>query len=288
MAIMKVDRSLRHCESTACSHRRHFWRAWLDPVRGYSLDGHWYCSPACFEQALASAVAQFLTGKPPAPAKTHRVPLGLLMLSRGLVDSEQLKRALKAQKESGSGRVGEWLRHIGAVSEEQVTRILGVQWSIPVFPLNQSRRFLECALLVPFPLLEVAEMLPVHHIPTSQLLYVAFIDHVNYSALYAIERMLGCHTEPCLAAQSHVIQAWNELRSRPRTVKVLVDSISDPGEMAGTILAQVMSLGATDVRVNGFDNLIWARILSPSGYTDVLFQAQRDQPDLFALAEAHP
>src|SRR5579863_8981934 len=63
-----------------------------------------------------------------------------------------------------TGRVGEWLRHLGAVTEEQVTQVLGLQWSIPVFPLGQSRRFLECARLVPLPLLKVAEMLPVHHI----------------------------------------------------------------------------------------------------------------------------
>src|SRR5208337_4688126 len=106
------------------------------------LDGHWYCCPECFERALAAAVGQSLPGMVQPPAAPHRVPLGLLMLSRGLVDNEQLKKALKAQKDSGSGRVGEWLRHIGAVSEEQVRQILGVQWSIPIYPLNQSRRFL--------------------------------------------------------------------------------------------------------------------------------------------------
>ncbi len=288
MATTKVERLSRQCESPICEHRRHLWRAWLDPLRGYSLDSHWYCSPECFEQALTSAIPQFLPGKIQAPAKTHRVPLGLLMLSRGLVDNEQLKRALKAQKDSGTGRVGEWLRHIGAVSEEQVTQILGVQWSIPVFPLNQSRRFLECAQMVPFPLLEVAEMVPVHHIPTSQHLYVAFVDRINYSALYALEKMLECHTEPCLAVESQLIGALNELRGRPRPVEVLVDNISEPAEMAATIIAHVMRLNAVDVRVSGFDNFIWVRILALSGYTDVLFQAQKNPPDLFTAAEAHP
>ena len=288
MAIMNTTRIAPQCESPDCSHRRRLWRAWLDPLRGYSLDGHWYCSPECFEQALAAAVTQLLPGKVQPPAKTHRVPLGLLMLSRGLVDNEQLKRALKAQKDSGTGRVGEWLRHIGAVSEEQVTQILGVQWSIPVFPLNQSRRFLECALLVPFPLLEMAEMVPVHHIPSSQHLYIAFVDRINYSALYALEKMLECHTEPCLAVQSHIIQALNELRSRPRPVEILVDDISDPGEIAATILAYVTRVSAVDVKVSGFDSFIWARILAPSGYTDVLFHALKNQPDLFTPAEASP
>jgi hypothetical protein len=226
---------------------------------------------------VASAVEQFFHAKAQAPALTHRAPLGLLMLSRGLVDNEQLKKALKAQKDSGTGRIGEWLRHMGAVTEEQVTQILGVQWSIPVFPLDQSRRFLQCAHLVPFPLLELAEMVPVHHIPTSRHLYVAFIDRVNYSALYALEQVLECRTEPCLAVQSQVIQALNEIRSRPRPVEILVDNISDPGEMASAILAHAMRLDGLDVRVSGFDNLIWARIVAASGYTDILSQAQRTQ-----------
>jgi hypothetical protein len=208
------------------------------------------------------------------------------MLSRGFVDNEQLKKALKAQKDSGTGRVGEWLRHIGAVTEEQVTQVLGWQWSIPVFPLKESRRFLECAHLVPFPLLEVAEMVPVHHIPNSHHLYVAFIDRINYSALYAMEKVLECHTEPCLAVQSQIILALNELRERHRAQEILVDNISEPAEMAGSILAQVLRLGAMDVRVSGFDGLIWARIVSSSGYDDMLFQAQRNLPEFFGAADS--
>jgi len=286
MAIRNAGRFLRQCESPACCHRRRLWRAWLEPLRAYSLDDRWYCSPECFAQALAFAIGQLLPGTAQPPAAAHRVPLGLLMLSRGFVDNEQLKKALKAQKDSGSGRVGEWLRHIGAVSEEQVTQILGLQWSTPVFPLHQSRQFLECAHLVPFPVLEVAEMVPVHFIPTSKYLYVAFVDRINYSALYAVEKILECHTEPCLALQSHVLQALKELRSRPRPVEILEDSISDPGEMASTILAEAERLGATDVRVSGFDGLIWARILSPPGYADMLFQAPRNQPEFIVPAES--
>lgn len=285
MALLNVDRLARQCEYAACSHRRRLWRVWLEPVRGYSLEGRWYCSPECFEHALASSVSQLLRVKPQPPAVTHRAPLGLLMLSRGLVDNDQLKRALKAQKESGAGRVGEWLRHIGAVTEEQVTQVLGLQCSIPVFPLKRSRQFLECAHMVPFPLLEVAEMVPVHHIPTSQHLYVAFVDRVNYSALYALEKMLECHTEPCLAAQSHIIEALEELRGRNRALEILVDNLSEPAEIARSVLEHVMRLGATAVKVSGFDGHIWARINSGSNSTDVLFQAPRTEADIFTPAD---
>jgi hypothetical protein len=288
MAPTKIERVARQCESGSCTHHRRSWRLWLEPVRGYSVDGHWYCSPECFERALVSAAAQFLHLKSHALAKPHRVPLGLLMLSRGLVDNEQLKKALQAQKESGTGRVGEWLRHICAVNEEQVTQVLGLQWSIPVFPLSKSRRYLECAQLVPISLLEVAEMIPVHRVSSSQDLFVAFVDRVNYSALYALEKMLDCHTEPCLAVQSHIIEALNELRQLPRPVETLVKNISDPGEMASSSLAHARRLSATDVKISGFDNFVWARLLSQSGSTDILFQVHRNDRSILAIAEAIP
>jgi hypothetical protein len=280
MSLIRPERFMRQCESPACSRRRRLWRTWLEPVRGLSLDGHWYCSPACFEQALAFAIGQVLPGTAPPPVTTHRVPLGLLMLSRGFVDNAQLKRALKAQKDSGSGRVGEWLRHIGAVSEEQVTQMLGLQWSIPVFPLSQSRRYLECAHLVPHPLLEAAEMVPVHYLPNSQVLYVAFVDRVNYSALYALEKMLDCHTEPCLALQSQLLQALKELGNRHQPVDILADNVSDPWEIANAISAHAAKLGCVDVRVSGFCGFVWARALTPSGHTDVLVHAQGNRPDI--------
>ena len=288
MAIKNLESLARQCASPACTHRRRLWRTWFEPLRGCSLDGQWYCSPECLERALTNTIWQSLPGMVQPPVKPHRFPLGLLMLSRGFVDNEQLKKALKAQKDSGSGRLGEWLRHIGAVTEDQVTQVLGLQWSIPVFPLHQSRRFLECAHLVPFPLLEVAEMLPVHHLPTSQHLYVAFIDRVNYSALYALEKMLDCHTEPCLASQSQVVRALNEIRSRPRTEEILVGTISQPSEMASAIQAQVERLGASEVRVTGFDGFVWARIISSFGYTHMLFQTMADQAELVIPAQSPP
>jgi hypothetical protein len=164
--------------------------------------------------------------------------------------------------------------------------MLGLQWSIPVFPLNQSRQYLECANLIPFPLLELAEMLPVHHIRSSQTLYMAFVDRINYTALYSVEKMLDCHTEPCLALQSQVIQALRELRSRHHPVEVPADGISDPSEMANTILNHAVRLGAADVRVSGYGGYIWARILAAPGYTDILFHAHSIQPEILLPVES--
>jgi len=100
--------------------------------------------------------------------------------------------------------------------------------------------------------------------------------------------MLECHTEPCLAVQSQVLQALKELRDRPHPVEVLVENVSAPWEMSAAIAAQAERLGAVDVRISGFDGFIWARLLSPPGYTDILFQPPRNQPDILIQAEPQP
>jgi len=287
MRLLNFEQLSRRCELPECSQRRTRWRAWLDPAVGYTLHGHWYCSVECLEQALKVAIIAALPGNAPEQPAPHRVPLGLLMLSRGMVDGEQLKKALKAQKESGSGRVGEWLRHMGIVNEEQVTQVLGLQWSVPVFPLGKSQRYTEYAHLVPLPLLEVAVMVPVHHVANTQSLYIAFVDRINYSALVAVEKVLECHTEPCVALQSQVLSALNELRRRPGPIE-MVAGVGTPADIAAVISTRCMEHGVTGVKVSGFDGCVWARLSSPAGHTDLIFNRTASLEDATRQTEVLP
>jgi hypothetical protein len=82
----------------------------------------------------------------------YRLPLGLLLLSKGIITGAHLQEALKAQRDSQKGRLGEWLRQQGIVTEEQVTAALSMQWGIPVFHLAQTAGFAECASMTPLPI----------------------------------------------------------------------------------------------------------------------------------------
>ena len=61
-----------------------------------------------------------------------RTPLGLNLISHGLLTIEQLKKATDEQKEAG-GEIGELLVRQGSVSEKQVTAIRAAEWGCPVF-----------------------------------------------------------------------------------------------------------------------------------------------------------
>ena len=56
--------------------------------------------------------------------------------SRAGSTRDDLRAALAAQRAAGSGRLGNWLVRQQSVSEELVTRALGLQWGCPVLGME--------------------------------------------------------------------------------------------------------------------------------------------------------
>jgi hypothetical protein len=44
----------------------------------------------------------------------------------------------------------------------------------------------------------------INYVETTSTLHIAFGEGIDYSVLYAIEQMMGCHTETCMAVPSFV------------------------------------------------------------------------------------
>ena len=100
------------------------------------FEGGWSCSPACTRAQVEAAVLRELEAAAcREEIHRHRIPLGLVMLEQGWITSAQLRRALDAQKARGRP-AGPWLVRQQGVSEQLVTRALGLQWSCPVLPLE--------------------------------------------------------------------------------------------------------------------------------------------------------
>jgi hypothetical protein len=122
----------------------------------------------------------------------HRIPLGLLMLEKGWINSQQLRRALNAQTEAGGRRVGEWLIEQGATDEATVSRALAAQWGCPVLPVSERRW--QRTSLVPRLLLEKFGVLLVE-VPERAILYLGFEQNVDTALAFSIEKMTGVRTE---------------------------------------------------------------------------------------------
>jgi hypothetical protein len=202
------------------------------------------------------------------------------MHSLGLISKESLQAALQAQREAGKGRVGDWLRRQGTVTEHQVTRALAVQCSAPVYPPEKCEGNLNWAHLLPFALLDSFQMVPVHCAPGLGVLYMAFSSRVDYTALYAIEQMLECRTEPCVAQESSIQKALARLRQGARSTDIPIEGPMEPSIISCATLQQALRFGAREVRVVGCANNIWVRLRASDIVRDLLFHGAPDQEAL--------
>jgi hypothetical protein len=267
------------CSGTECATHPKRWRLVRNGTR---FENRWYCGASCLETAVRISLERLLRVSGTRRPAHHRVPLGLLLLSRGQLTEDQLRRGLAAQQASGNGRLGEWLEWLGYVTEQQVITALSVQWACPVLPARLSGQPLS-NWNIPYRLLESSRMLPVKFVSARRALYVAFSGDVDYSALHAIEQMLDCKTEACLLESSAMDQRLARLGEATRASELVFETASGESETAHILCAYVARVRGEAVRLASCGDYVWSRILTRGKpATDLLF-LRRDP----ALTEKH-
>jgi hypothetical protein len=212
------------CANPCCeSGWLHLWRSRSAPV----FEGGWNCSAACTAARVAAAVRRELDGRGSTEQNhRHRIPLGLLMLEQGWITSSQLRQALAAQKDAGAGRLGQWLVRGQAVSEQLVTRALGLQWSCPVLPLEFHDAEALTALM-PRLFVDAFGALPLR-VAAGRLLYLGFEERLDPVLALAVERMTGLRVESGLVQGSLFRPAHARLLSAKFPPVTLIEASSEP------------------------------------------------------------
>jgi hypothetical protein len=251
----------RSCGNAECTS------AWTMPWRNRRrpiFEAQWGCSGRCVLAMVRTAVRRELgdgVTSSPAPHR-HRIPLGLLMLAQGWITHPQLQKALAAQRESGTGRIGEWLMRECGLEAEQIVRGLGMQWGCPVLT-TEGLSPEAMALVMPKVFIEKFGLLPLR-VAGSRMLYLGFADRLDASAAFAIEQM----TE--LKVESGVVEGAQFEAGRSRVlacegVDVKLESVEDKDAMAAritAILEQKQPIASRLVRVHQY---YWLRMWQESG-----------------------
>jgi hypothetical protein len=265
------------CANRECQHRRTLLQRWKHGSEGVFIQGRWYCCVECSEPALTSLVEELVHIPDGSPQRAHRVPLGLLLLGRGVITEDQLKEALRIQREGNGERVGQCLLRQGAITHEDIAQGLAAQWGCAVFPIQRDPSYLECAARLPLSLLEARRMLPVHYLSSSRLLYVAFSDQLDRTSLYAVERLLGDRTVACVITESGMREAFEELRGMERPLEI-VSELRSPRAIAETILEHWRETGAQEMKFARPAGYLWVRLLAAAETRDLLFRLHGPSP----------
>ncbi len=243
------------CSNPGCgSGWLHLWRSRRAPV----FEGGWSCSAACTAARVRAAVRREMDGRGLAQENhRHRIPLGLVMLEQGWVTSGQLRQALDAQRAAGAGRLGHWLVRRQGVSEQLVTRALGLQWSCPVLPL-EFHDAEALAVLVPRLFVDAFGALPLR-LAAGKLLYLGFEDRLDPVVALAVERMSGLRVESGMVAESLFGPAHSRMLSARFPSVELIEAVSEPvaAHALARSIEQAHPAAARLVRVH---DCLWLRM----------------------------
>ncbi len=260
------------CSHLACRMNTRWKRLFRKDTEGVSVQGRWYCSLDCFESAATQLFAQMMRVPDEPLKREHRIPLGLVLLGRGVISNEQLKSALAAQRDSGGEKIGKWLVRLGVASPRDVSLALASQWGCSVFPLDRDRRFRDCSNLLPLVILESYKMLPVFFLNETNLLFLAFSDDIDHTALYATEQLLGSRTQACVVAEGEMETALQEVRATARSSEMVFDTVWEPSEMAHAVRDYALVFKAEDLTIVRPRGFVWARLKSADSRCDMIFR----------------
>ena len=196
------------------------------------------------------------------------------MLSRGDLNRDQLRSALEAQRQNAGGNIGEWIQRLGFASENQVTAALAAQWSCPVLK-SLPAAAAQCE--IPFQLLQHFQMVPVHYNRQMQVVHLAFATRINYRLLLAIEQMLECKAEPCLANAAAVEGMLTRMEEGSRGCNQALEAVNGPAEMTRVASSYALRLAAEKVRVVGCGEYVWIKVQGEKNKVNLLLRQPADE-----------
>jgi hypothetical protein len=242
------------CSNPGCdSSWMKLWRSRGTPI----FEGKWCCSPDCTRDLVEAALRREMDARGSlAESHRHRVPLGLSMLEQGWITSGQLRSALEMQKAAGGGQLGQWLVQQQMVTEDQVTRALGLQWSCPV--LNAELNDVDgMTALIPRFFIDAYGALPLR-LAAGRILYLGFQGRPDPVLALAAERMTGLRVETGLVPGSVFRPAHERVLAAgyPRTELLEAASETALAHAMGRIMERSHPVESRLVRVH---DCVWLR-----------------------------
>jgi len=235
---------------------------------GIRMFDQWFCGADCFERGAHSKILELLATRRQEKPAALRMPLGLVLLSRGILTHDQVKIALDQQKETGKN-FGDMVQELGFATQQNVTAAVAAQWNCPVFSVKDHP--LPTEIRIPTILLQQYGMLPVHFSEIGRKLMVGCVSRVHHHMLYTIEQMASCNVAPCFITANEYRQRLELLALSAGENELVFDRDNPVGEIARLVRNYVNQLGAEEARLGICRDYLWVRMLGRQPM-DLLFR----------------
>lgn len=139
----------------------------------------------------------------------QRLKIGDLLLNAGVINEQQLQKALdysKEQRQKGNAkRLGDCLRELGFVTDRQVAKALASQLNLQLVDLQGFTLSKQMQELIPGSTLRTHSVLPLGYDPKDpQAIFLAMSDPLDIVAIDDVEIITNCRVEQCVATQTEI------------------------------------------------------------------------------------
>ncbi|MCZ6817828.1 MAG: ATPase, T2SS/T4P/T4SS family, partial [Planctomycetota bacterium] len=156
---------------------------------------------------------------------TTRKHLGQVLLNRGIVNQDQIDRAIEEQRSRGHKQLlGELLIELGMATEDQVLEALAEAYNVPYAKLSPRLADARCIELLPRDFLEKHTVLPLFNV--HDVLTIAVSEPANVFLIEEVSRLTE-KTVQVVAANSADIHAILGQYVKSANVFVIDDIIED-------------------------------------------------------------
>ena len=245
------------------------WTGVLHRASGFWFnEQQWFCSPRCLEESLEDhLLGYFFDDRRPAPIRTT-MPMGLMMLSRGVISDPQLRDAIELQRSSGE-KIGACLQRLGFIS----LKILPPSWPRS----GDARSFPPTACSPAAPCWCPAASSNV--IAWCPCIWSARAAASSSASATRSTTPLSSPSSRCSAATpkpasfpSPSFSRYFEYRKRDTNGEVAVSRPDSAAETARMILSYAQQTGADAIRLRAVEGNIWVRFLSRRSHLDLVFE----------------
>lgn len=255
------------CANPICSGGRlHSWGRGSSAV----FEGAWTCSYGCLRTQVAWAVHRELESRIASPSlHRHRLPLGLTMLEQGWITIDQLRGALRAQREAGGGRFGHWLMRKEGIDQELVSRALGLQWSCPVLSAEPYHKEALTAIL-PRLFVDAFGALPLR-VSARSVVYLGFEDRLDPVVALGIERTSAMRVESGIVQGSQFASAHDRILSAQFPKASLIEGGSEAA-IVHAFARAVERARPANAQLARIHDFLWLRMVlrvNPDGLPEV-------------------
>jgi MSHA biogenesis protein MshE len=153
-----------------------------------------------------------------------KIRLGDLLVQEGIINLEQLKRALAAQKESGR-KLGYMLIELGFVSENQLLAFLSQHLNVPLVDISQHDVSLAAVNMLPEVQARRHRALVLED--KGDRLLVAMSDPGDLAAVDVLSGLLPKPIEIAVVSDSQLIEAYDNFYRRTEEIASFAQELAE-------------------------------------------------------------